>query len=215
MRKFQNHVCLRRDRKRALDSKRNRRQESKSGIVRRVAQHAHDPMPKSSALVQAPSDQCRTDALPLKIGCHGNRGECECMMPPANRDRTESNIRDNATINLGDRRDGQRICAPQCIHQIRLSGASKGGMNQCPDCGNIRSPLVAYGYNGLIHDNASKNAFSFPASRRSSVRTLLHKSSPNGSTAATASATLPAVIPPARKSGTRTASRIRRLVAQS
>lgn len=54
--KLQNHICLRRDRKRALDSKRHRRQESKSRIVRRFTQHAHDPMPKSSALVQAPPD---------------------------------------------------------------------------------------------------------------------------------------------------------------
>jgi hypothetical protein len=54
---------------------------------------------------------------------------------------------------------------------------------------------------------AAKKARSLTGSRWSFVRTPLHKSKPNGATAAMASATLAGPRPPARKSGTRMASR--------
>src|SRR5205085_10706960 len=60
-----------------------------------------------------------------------------------------------------------------------------------------------------VEGSAAKNSASFTGSSRPPLRTLLHKSKPNGCTVSTASATLPALRPPARNSGTPMLARIR------
>src|SRR5438093_9849539 len=67
----------------------------------------------------------------------------------------------------------------------------------------------------LADATARKNARRRASSRAPAVRTPPQTSSANGPTAAMASAALSAVSPPARKTGTAIASRIRRLSAQS
>ncbi len=111
--------------------------KTEPGIEGRLADHDHEPVFHTSALLQAPRNQRRPDALPLAIRRNGHRCQGQSRLPSNNGDRAETNMTNHAASDDRNERPCQRAGPTQVFHQIGLGGTRESGTNDFPNAGDV------------------------------------------------------------------------------